>query len=259
MRWRVRFPKYINYMEQDKKGVLYLIPTIISEGTVNKVVAPAILDVVGNLDYYLVENLRTARRYISELNRTFDQLQLPKPIEEMRFVELSKDTDPKEVRKQLDLVVRGRSAGVISEAGCPGVADPGAVAVRYAHASGIKVVPLVGPSSILLALMASGFNGQSFVFHGYLPIDQKQRAEALKGLEREAQKKQQTQIFMETPYRNQRLLESILQVCHDQTLLCIARDLTGADEFVVTKSVRDWKRDKVNLHKVPVVFALSDG
>lgn len=246
-------------MEQYKKGVLYLIPTVISEGTVDKVVAPEILDVVANLDYYLVENLRTARRYISELNRTFDQLKLPKPIEEIKFVELSKDTDPKEVRNQLNLVTAGRSAGVISEAGCPGVADPGAVAVRYAHALGIKVVPLVGPSSILLALMASGFNGQSFAFHGYLPIEKKERSEMLKALEKDAQKKGQTQIFMETPYRNQKLLEDILQVCNGQTLLCIAKDLTGTEEFVVTKSVKDWKRENLDLHKIPVVFALSDG
>lgn len=244
-------------MEQDKKGVLYLIPTIISDGTVDKVVSPGILEVVANLDYYLVENLRTARRYLSELNRTYEQLTLPKPIGEIKFVELSKDTDPKEVREQLSLVARGRSAGVISEAGCPGVADPGAVAVRYAHALGVKVVPLVGPSSILLALMASGFNGQSFVFHGYLPIDKKQRMDSIRALEREAQKRYQTQIFMETPYRNQKLLEDILAACHDKTLLCIARDLTGADELVMTKSVRDWKREKLDLHKVPVVFALS--
>src|SRR5690606_6489557 len=151
------------------------------------------------------------RRYISELNKTFDPLQLSKPIEEMEFVELSKDTSSQEVQAQLALVAGGRSAGVISEAGCPGVADPGAIAVQYAHALGIKVVPFVGPSSILLALMASGFNGQSFVFHGYLPIERKQRSEALKALEREAQKKNQTQIFMETPYRNQKLLEDILQ------------------------------------------------
>lgn len=245
-------------MEQHEKGTLYLIPTVISAGTGDKVIVPEILRVVARLDYYLVENIRTARRYISELNRTYDELQLPKQIEEMKFVELSKDTDPKEVREQLKLVAGGRSAGVISEAGCPGVADPGAVAVKYAHALGIKVVPLVGPSSILLALMASGFSGQSFVFHGYLPIEKKQRGEALRALEKDAQRKRQTQIFMETPYRNQKLLEEILQVCNDQTLLCIAKDLTGAEEFVATRSVRDWKREKLDLHKVPVIFALSD-
>lgn len=241
----------------ENKGTLYLIPTVISPETVDKVVAPEILHVVAQLDYYLVENVRTARRYISELNKTFDPLQLSKPIEEMEFVELSKDTSSQEVQAQLALVAGGRSAGVISEAGCPGVADPGAIAVQYAHALGIKVVPLVGPSSILLALMASGFNGQSFVFHGYLPIERKQRSEALKALEREAQKKNQTQIFMETPYRNQKLLEDILQVCDDRTLLCIARDLTGSRQFVATRSVRDWKRAKLDLHKVPVIFVLS--
>ncbi len=246
-------------MVQDKKGVLYLIPTVISEGTVDKVVSAGILDAVSKLDYYLVENLRTARRYISELNRTFDQLQLPKPIEEIKFLELSKNTEDNEVRKQLCLVAEGRSAGVISEAGCPGVADPGAVAVRYAHSLGIKVVPLVGPSSILLALMASGFNGQSFVFHGYLPIEKKQRADTLRALERDAQKKHQTQIFMETPYRNQQLLEDILQVCNEQTMLCIAKDLTGEREYVVTKSVKSWKGEKLDLHKIPVVFALFHG
>lgn len=246
-------------MEKQKKGKLYLIPTVISAETIGDVISPKVIEVVKQLDYYLVENIRTARRFLSELNNTLGQTVLPKPMEEIAFVQLSKDTPPREVQEQLAPLLTGRNAGIVSEAGCPGVADPGAVAVNYAHRLGIRVIPLVGPSSILLALMASGFNGQSFTFHGYLPIESKARASALKMLEKEAQKLNQTQIFMETPYRNQKLLQDILQNCNGNTLLCVAKNITGADEFIATKSIKEWKSEKIDLHKIPVIFLMFHG
>lgn len=244
-------------MERPKAGKLYLIPTVIAENTLHLVIPPQVIEVIGQLDYYLVENIRTARRFLSELNKSLPQAYLPKRIEEIKFIELSKHTPPHEVAQQLVAVSNGRNAGIISEAGCPGVADPGAMAVKYAHQQGIAVIPLVGPSSILLALMASGFSGQSFTFHGYLPIERKERANALKSLEKEAQKRNQTQIFMETPYRNQKLLQDILDNCAGETLLCIAKDVTGANEQILTKPVKAWKHEKINLHKVPAIFLMG--
>ena len=240
----------------ETKGKLYLIPTVIAADTVKNVISPQIVTCVSNLDYYLVENLRTARRFLSEMKTTLPELRLPKAIEEIHFAELSKDTSPDEVIKLLEPVLNGKDAGVISEAGCPGVADPGALAVHYAHRLGIKVVPLVGPSSILLALMASGFSGQSFTFHGYLPIENKEKAKVLKKLEADAQKLKQTQIFMETPYRNNKLFQDILQNCHPETLLCVAKDITGKNEFIATKSIKEWKNHPLDLHKIPAIFML---
>lgn len=245
------------FMEKEKTGKLYLIPTVIATGTIREVISPKVVEVISELDYYLVENIRTARRFLSELNKTLGQSILPKPIEAIEFVELSKDTPAVAVSKQLAVVAAGRSAGIVSEAGCPGVADPGAIAVKYAHRLGIKVIPLVGPSSILLALMASGFNGQSFTFHGYLPINNKERANTLKVLEKEAHKRNQTQIFMETPYRNQKMFQDILQHCHGNTLLCVAKNITGPDECITTKSIQQWKSEKIDLHKMPAIFLIS--
>jgi 16S rRNA (cytidine1402-2'-O)-methyltransferase len=170
---------------------------------------------------------------------------------------LDKDTPPTDTRRQIqELMEQRRNAGVLSEAGCPGVADPGAVVVGMAHKLGWKVVPLVGPSSILLALMASGLSGQSFVFHGYLPIDRHDRGRALRFLEKEAQQRTQTQIFMETPYRNNALLSDVLSSCHPETRLCIACNLTAPDSFIQTKTLREWKASLPDLHKKPTVFLL---
>lgn len=237
-------------------GIIYLIPSVIAPHTVNHVISPQIVEVVSSLDYYLVENIRTARRFISDLKNTYENLELPKALPEIQFVELSKNTGPEEVKKYLSEVVEGRNAGIISEAGCPGIADPGAVAVHYAHQNGLRVVPLVGPSSILLALMASGFSGQSFAFHGYLPIPANEKIKTLRKLEADAHKQKQTQIFMETPYRNDKLLQDILQCLNPATLLCIAKGITGADEYIVTKTVKEWKSTPVNLHKVPTIFMI---
>jgi len=226
---------------------LFLIPTILAPDTQETVLPPQIKAVVSELNVFFVEEIRTARRFISSLK-------LNKVIDDIMFYELSKDTPHEETLVQLKKLKT--DAGIISEAGCPGVADPGAVAVGFAHQLGHKVVPLVGPSSILMALMASGFNGQSFTFNGYLPIDKLARIKSLKDLEQIAKKKQQTQIFMETPFRNNQLLEDVLQNLNAETLLCIACNVTAEDEFIKTLRVKDWQKSKPDLHKKPTIFLL---
>lgn len=226
---------------------LFLIPTILAPDTQETVLPPQIKAVVSELNVFFVEELRTARRFISSLK-------LNKVIDDITFYELNKDTPHEQTLAQLKKLKT--DAGIISEAGCPGVADPGSVAVGYAHQLGHKVVPLVGPSSILMALMASGFNGQSFTFNGYLPIDKVARIKAMKDLEQLAKKKQQTQIFMETPFRNNQLLEDVLQHLNSETLLCIACNVTAADEFIKTLRVKDWRKSKPDLHKKPTIFLL---
>ncbi|GAA4401830.1 SAM-dependent methyltransferase [Nibrella viscosa] len=229
---------------------LYLIPTVLADGTAEQVLPPQVREVIARTDVFFAENIRTARRFISSLK-------VGKVIDELTFYELTKDTPEAETRQQLqDLLKQNRDAGVMSEAGCPGVADPGAVAVGIAHKLGMTVVPLVGPSSILLALMASGMSGQSFVFHGYLPIDRQDRGRTLRHLEKEARQRQQTQIFIETPYRNNQLLSDILNTCQPDSRLCIACNLTAHDALVRTLTVREWKTSPPDLHKKPTVFLL---
>ncbi|TAE21593.1 MAG: SAM-dependent methyltransferase [Cytophagales bacterium] len=229
---------------------LYLIPTPLAEGTAPQVLPPTVTEVIAATDAYFVENLRSARRFITELKTG-------RVIDETTLHLLDKDTPQADTRKQIqELMERKRNAGVLSEAGCPGVADPGAVVVGMAHKLGWNVVPLIGPSSILLALMASGLNGQSFLFHGYLPIDRHDRARALRYLEKEAQQRVQTQIFMETPYRNNALMADILAHCQPETRLCVACNITAPDAFVQTRTVREWKAKLPDLHKKPTVFLL---
>jgi 16S rRNA (cytidine1402-2'-O)-methyltransferase len=232
-----------------RKGQLYLIPTVLAPGTTGQVLTPQIQEVILQTNHFFVENIRTARRFIGEL-------QTGKAIDEIEFYELNKDTSINDIRKHFALFKEGKDAGIISEAGCPGIADPGAIAVKLAHDQSIRVVPLVGPSSILLALMASGFSGQSFVFHGYLPIDKLERARVIRQLEKDALQKNQTQIFMETPFRNNQLLDDLLTYCMPATLLCIACNITAPDEFIRTLSARDWKEHKPDLHKKPTIFLL---
>lgn len=229
--------------------MLYLIPTTLAPETSEAVLPAQIKEAITRTDYYFVENIRTARRFISELK-------IGKVIDNIHFFELTKDTSISEVRKYFDAVPRGQNISIMSEAGCPGVADPGALAVKVAHQLGVKVMPLVGPSSILLALMASGFSGQSFVFHGYLPIDKIERSKKIKALENES-KKEQTQIFMETPFRNNSFLEDLLNTCQPTTLLCIACNVTGSDELIQTKTIADWKNKKPDLHKKPTMFLIG--
>lgn len=229
---------------------LYLIPTLLADDTEERVLPPHIREVIEKTDAYFVENVRSARRFINGLKTS-------RVIDETTFFELNKDTPPADTRRQIqELMERKRSAGVLSEAGCPGVADPGSVVVGMAHTLGWKVEPLVGPSSILLALMASGMSGQSFVFHGYLPIERQDRSRAIRFLEKEAQGRLQTQIFMETPYRNDALFADVLANCQPNTRLCVACNLTAPDALIRTMSIREWKSQVPDLRKKPTVFLL---
>ena len=230
-------------------GKLFLIPSEISKGTSKQITPPQTIAAIKSCDYFLVENIRTARRFISSLDAEVI-------IESLQFEVLDKRTQQHELKELLKPLFLGNNMGILSEAGCPGVADPGALAAEVAHQNQVQVVPLVGPSSILMALMASGFNGQSFVFHGYLPIDKKERADKIKKMEKESSRLNQTQIFMDTPYRNPALFEDLLKNCKPQSMLSIARDITGKDELVRTQSIGQWKREKIDLKKIPVIFSL---
>lgn len=235
-----------------KPGILYLIPTVLAEDTAQSVIPAQVTNHVSSLDYFLVENARTSRRFVKSICPE-------KVIEHLQFVVVDKDTPPGEVKKALQPILEGKDGGVISEAGCPGIADPGAELAKYAHQAGIKVVPLVGPSAILLSLMGSGFNGQSFAFHGYIPIEKKQRFQAIKNLEKEMLQRDQTQIFMETPYRNNQMLTDLMAALSPGIRLCIAANLTAPDEFLQTKTVAEWKQKLPDLHKIPAVFLIYKG
>ena len=233
-----------------KTGTLYLIPSFLAETNDGRNFPVVNLDIVSGIDQFIVENLRTARRFLRKIGYT-------QPFETVEFYELNKHTDPTQVTGFLKPAEGGVDVGLISEAGVPCVADPGSEIVQQAHEKGIRVVPLTGPSSIILALMASGFNGQSFQFHGYLPIDRKERDRKIREIEHEAKQNRQTQIFIETPYRNNPLLEALLSNCSDQSLLCIASMITHETlEFIQTKTIGKWKKGRPDLHKKPVVFLL---
>ncbi len=230
-------------------GKVYIIPNVISENTQEEVIPAQVKNAILACDFFLVESIRTARRYISSLK-------LGLVIDDLRFETLDKNTSIEDCIDLIQPILEGENAGIISESGCPGIADPGARLVHMAHQFNIKCIPIVGPSSLLMALMASGFNGQSFAFHGYLPIDKKDRQQRIKGLEKESKEKDQTQIFMDTPYRNEQLLVDILKVARKDTFLCIARDITGEKELVITKSIGKWKVGDIALNKVPTIFLL---
>ena len=236
-------------------GKLFLIPNIIHPDTERDVIAPAIFTVIKNVEYFLVENERTARRYLSNLMKLLP-IADRKSIEQLEFVRLDKRSDDVDVRNLLESVSEGRDCGIISESGCPGIADPGSLAVQIAHDLNIEVIPLPGPSSIFLALMASGMNGQSFTFNGYLPIDKKDLETKIKQLEIDSRKKQSTQIFIETPYRNQRIFNALLNSCSDHTSLCVASDITGPKGYIKTMTIKEWKSQVIDFEKVPVVFLL---
>ncbi len=228
------------------KGKLYLIPIPIAEETLN-VIPPQVIETLRPLTHFLVEDIRTARRYLSSLK-------LFPSIESLHFEVLNKDTKVSELPDLLKVLEQGKDVGIISESGCPGVADPGALAVQYAHQNNIRVIPLVGPSSILLALMASGLNGQQFAFHGYLPVEAKEAAVKIKELERESKTRNQTQVFIETPYRNNSVFDHLIRHLHQDTLLSIAIDITGKNELIKTRKVSFWKNEKMNWPKSPAVF-----
>ena len=236
-------------MNQRNKGILYLIPTPLSEHTAHLYITEYLSGIIRGLDYYLVENIRTARRFLAGLHLGLD-------IETISFEQVDKHATPEQIAHFAQPLLEGRSAGVLSEAGCPGIADPGALIVKFAHEQDIRVEPIIGPSSILMALMGSGFNGQSFTFHGYLPIDKTERKKAIRTLEKMAFSGQ-AQIFMETPYRNNQLLEDILRHCGPETKLCIASDITGTKQLIKTQAVRQWKSSVPDLHKTPTMFLLG--
>jgi len=230
-------------------GKLFLIPSVIADNTAPTTIPEQVREIVKTTKYYLVENIRSARRFISSLKTGVI-------IEELHFEVLDKKTKHHVLQELFQPINKGENIGVISESGCPGVADPGALAVAYAHKNNIDVIPLVGPSSILMALMASGFNGQKFCFHGYIPIDKKDAAKTIKHLEKESLKNNQTQIFIETPFRNNQLLDVILNSCNPETKLCIAKEVSGSNEYIKTYTIQEWRKNKPALHKTPVVFLL---
>lgn len=234
------------------KPALYLIPTLLGDTPVNEVIPPYNIEVASRLKYFIVENTRSARRFLKRCDPNID-------IDGLTFFELNKRTDPNQIASFLKPLAAGVSIGVLSEAGCPAIADPGADVVAIAQREGYKVVPLVGPSSLLMALMGSGFNGQSFAFHGYLPIDPGERAKKLKRLEALAYNDNQTQLFIETPYRNQKLAEEILRQCKPKTRLCIAMNVSLPDAYLVTKTVQAWKGKLPDMHKKPAVFLIYKG
>ncbi len=231
------------------KGILYMIPSLLGDSNEDEVLSGLIKTTVQQLNHFVVENEKHARRFIK-------QLCPDKKQSELVLFELNKHTNLTEVSGYLDVCKQGYSLGMISEAGCPGIADPGAVLVHHAHQNNITVKPLVGPSSIFLALMSSGFNGQKFAFHGYLPIDKQEKKQHLKFLEKQSKEQEQTQIFMETPFRNDKFLEDLCAFLHPSTLLCIACDITLPTEYIATKSVAEWKKQKLNLHKRPAIFLI---
>jgi len=231
-------------------GTLYLIPVPLTDDAADASFTPFLSRVVNEIDEYIVENEKTARRFLKQagLRTPLDGLILHNYGKHAR-----QDVDYGELFAGLQA---GRDVGLMSEAGCPGVADPGAAVVAEAHRRGIRVVPLVGPSAILLALMASGFNGQSFVFHGYLPIDKAERARRIRTMEQQARRERQTQIFIETPFRNNQLLAEILRSAAPQTRLCVACNLTAPDERVISLTVGEWKKRQDDFHKQPAIFLL---
>ena len=231
------------------KGKLYLIPTTLGESDPMDVLPQTVKRAIDFIDHYIVENEKTARRFIKAVNAQKVQA-------ELKISLLNKHTEVSEHNAMIKPCLEGNNVGLMSEAGCPGVADPGAVIVKIAHEKGIQVVPLVGPSSILLAMMASGMNGQSFAFNGYLPIDKSDKKSALKNFEKMSSDKNQSQIFIETPYRNNKLLEDILSALQPNTHLCIAADITLPTEYIKTLRVADWKKTKVDLHNRPTIFII---
>jgi len=233
-----------------KKGKLYLIPTPLGENAVHTI-PNYVIKRLHKIDVFIAERAKTARAFIKTTKPV-------KPFSELEFFELNKRTQDSEIPSFLKACAEGKDIGLLSEAGCPGVADPGAVVVKLAHEQGIEVVPLVGPSSILLALMASGMNGQSFAFLGYLPVKKGELDKALKRLEQNAQRFKQTQIFIETPYRNGNLVETALKYLSPQTQFCVAADISLETEYIKSQSISKWRKDTIpDLHKRPAIFLIG--
>ncbi|HCI52430.1 MAG TPA: SAM-dependent methyltransferase [Gallionella sp.] len=233
-----------------KTGTLYLIPCTLGETPAEQVLPQHVINIARSLQYYVVEQLKTARQFLSALKHEH-------PIQSLHFETLNEHTAPTELAALLTPLLAGHDVGIISEAGCPGIADPGAALVELAHRNGIRVIPLVGPSSILLALMASGMNGQCFAFHGYLPINDADRSKTIAQLEAESASRRQTQLFIETPYRNDKLFQALIAKCQPRTLLCVATDVSLASEQIQTRTIQQWKSQPApQLNKRPSLFLL---
>ena len=228
---------------------LYLIPVTLGDTSIEKVLPSYNKVIILGIKHFIVEDVRSARRFLKKVERNIN-------IDELSFYTLNKHISAEEISGYLKPLLGGESMGVISEAGCPAVADPGADVVAIAQRKNLKVVPLVGPSSIILSVMGSGFNGQSFAFHGYLPIDPSERSKRIKVLEQRIYSENQTQLFIETPYRNNKMMEDIVKNCRPQTKLCIAANITCEDEYIKTKTVKEWQGKLPDLSKIPCIFLI---
>lgn len=232
-----------------EKGILYLVPSPLGEGEVERVIPSRVMELLASLNLFFAEELRTVRRYLSKAG-------LKGRLEQVRLYELNEHTTPMEMESYLKMLLEGNSGAIVSEAGLPAVADPGAGLVAMAHNHNVKVVPLSGPSSLMMALMASGLNGQCFAFTGYLPVKSAERREKIKSIERISLQSRQSQIIIETPYRNQSLFEELLAVCAPGTRLSVAANITMEDEYIKTKTVAQWRREHAEIGKRPCVFVL---
>lgn len=231
------------------QGFLYLIPVTLGDTDLEKVLPLQNKEIIQSIKFFIVENIRTARRFLKKTDSNIN-------IDEITFFELNKHTDLNQISTYLEPVLKGENIGLMSEAGCPAIADPGSEIVAIAQEKKIRVVPLVGPSSILLSLMASGFNGQSFAFNGYLPINGNERIKKLKQIEHKIISEDQTQIFIETPYRNHKLVEDIIKSCSSSLKLCIAMNLTCDDEYVQTRKIKEWNKNMPSLDKKTCIFLI---
>jgi 16S rRNA (cytidine1402-2'-O)-methyltransferase len=230
-------------------GTLYLIPSMIGESPITKIIPAYNLKVIKDLKYFIVEEIKTARRFLKQVSPDVD-------LQTILFLVNNEHTQVQDLSSIIEPLLNGSDMGLLSEAGMPCVADPGAEIVKLAHHHNIKVIPLIGASSLLLSLMASGFNGQNFVFHGYLPIDKSNRIKKIREIEKSVFNNNQTQIFIEAPYRNLQLFQSITEVCSDNTRLCLATNLTMESEVIKVQSIRSWKGRQPDIHKKPTVFLL---
>ena len=228
---------------------LYLLPVTLGDTELNTVLPAYNIEIIQGIKHFIVEDVRSARRFLKKVDREFD-------IDSLSFYPLNKHTSAEDISGYLQPLLAGQSMGVISEAGCPAVADPGADVVAIAQRKNLKVVPLVGPSSIILSVMGSGFNGQSFAFHGYLPIEPGERVKRIKQLEQRIYSENQTQLFIETPYRNHKMVDDLLQNCRPQTKLCIVANLTCEGEYIKTRAISEWKGKVPDLSKIPCIFLL---
>ncbi len=240
---------YLYLLAKMKKGLIYLIPVTLGAEDPQHSIPQGVIEITRSLRHFIVEDIRSARRYLRSIDRSF-------PIDDSEFMILNEHTHPSLAGEMVNVAIEGNDIGLMSEAGLPGIADPGQLVTSLAHSLGIRVIPLSGPSSIILALVASGLNGQNFSFHGYLPANFREKGEALKKLEKSSLQGQ-TQIFMETPYRTAKMVEDILNVCNPDTMLCIAADITLRSEFIRTMSVGEWKKNPPKLSKQPAIFLLG--